>query len=57
MIKPVSIRMTVEDAAALKVVKDHFEKTLMMNCNTNMLFRLAIKKLAESIKSETNQRG
>jgi hypothetical protein len=57
MITPVSIRLTDDDKIALEAVRKHYAKILETPPNTTLLYRMAMKKLADAIKTENNQRG
>lgn len=52
MTKPVSFRPTAEDTLALAIVRAHYEKELCNKLSTSSLYRMAIQKLAASVKSE-----
>lgn len=54
MDKLISLRISEEDEQALAKVKEHYQDVLKIPLNTNLLYRMAMQKLAEQID---NQQG
>lgn len=55
MDKFISLRIGEDDEVALESVKEHYQNVLKIPLNTNLLYRMAMKKLAEQIKNDTNR--
>lgn len=49
----ISLRISEEDEAALEKVKRHYAETLKIPLTINLLYRMAMQKLAEQI--DTNR--